>query len=170
MRESGSCPATDFRTRDVKHRILYKVVQRGAGSTQLQPAQDPNRCSLPAVKTLRNEKNLLRVRIFNFGSRRETSHIHVALIRSVRTGDETGFARNWNSIGNVAFGRLDRCRGRFRRRSWRLFSCIVIRRRRRWIIGIERLLPRRIFAAYRCGISCDVSPRAHWRFIIVGAG
>ena len=67
--------------------------------------------------SLGNEEDLIRIGITHFGSRRETTDIDVALIGSVRAGDEAGFVRHRNPVGNVPSGLLDRAgrRRNFRR-------------------------------------------------------
>src|SRR3954471_10993657 len=98
---------------------------------------------------LRNEKDLLRVGILHFGSRRETFNIDV-LTGRIGTFNQVRFARDWNSVGIISLGRLGGCSGgcRSRRRAFRGGSG---RLRLRRTIGIEWLLLRRILRRLALG-------------------
>src|ERR1700681_2653316 len=100
------------------------------------------------AKSLRNEKNLLRVGILDLGPRGKTAHVHITRVRRVRAGDEARFARHRNAILKVALGRLNWRSGRFR---WRWFLPRGIWRRRR-VVRIERLLSWRVCPLRRGGI------------------
>jgi hypothetical protein len=108
-----------------------------------------------------NKKDLVRVRILYFSSRRESFHIDV-FTRRIGTFYEVRFARNGNSVRIISFCDLRR-RGRWRRRS----NCRLHWRRATGLnraIRIERLLRRRVFLGAGCGITRDpLSGGWRWR-------
>jgi hypothetical protein len=99
---------------------------------------------------LRNKKNLIRVRILYFRSRRETFHIDI-FARRVRTLDEVRFARNRNSIRIIPLCDLRRCGCWWRRSRCGLRggrTCSLSR-----AIGIEWLLGWRVLFGLGRGIA-----------------
>lgn len=117
-------------------------------------------------RSLGDEKDLVCIGIAHLGSRREPTHIHVTLIRSIRTGDEPWFVRHRNPVRNIAFGLLDRgsCCGDFWRR--RRLHRGVIWRRRGWSRRLKRLLHRWITIGRRL-IS---GPIMGWWWLWLGTG
>jgi hypothetical protein len=151
---------------DAKFHLTFRMPGRSKLGKQNHPisAALVQRCDAVArerCEMLRNEKDFIRVRILNFGSRREPAHIHVPLIRCVGAGDESRLVRNWNSVGQITFGRA-RCgrRGSFRRHV--LLCCLG---RGRWLIWIVGLRCRLVFG--RSGITRYVVTH---RRLIISAG
>ena len=113
-----------------------------------------------ARDSLRDEKDLVRVRVAHFGAGREAAHVYIALVGCIWTGDETGLVRHRDAIRNVALGGLDRCsrRRRFRRRD---LGAGIIRRRRRLHALLKRLLDRRVLIL-RSGLISGVPAWGRW--------
>ena len=106
---------------------------------------------LPPANSLRNQKNLIRVRILHFRSRREAFDIDI-FARRVRALDKVRFARNGHSMRIIS--RLDLCRccswrrwsgrGLHGWRTCRLNGAIRIERLLRWrvLFGLSRAITR----------------------------
>src|ERR1700738_3065236 len=91
------------------------------------------------IPTLGHEKDFLRVRILYFGARWET--FHVDIFAGGRWAlDQVLFSWNRNSVRIIALGSF--CRGRGRRWTGSGRGCFLSGGgfRRRWTVGIERLL------------------------------
>ena len=91
------------------------------------------------IPTLGHEKDFLRVRILYFGARWETFHVDI-FAGGIWALDQVLFSWNRNSVRIIALGSF--CRGRGRRWTGSGRGCFLSGGgfRRRWTVGIERLL------------------------------
>src|SRR5256885_3537778 len=92
---------------------------------------------------LRNEKDFVGERIFDFCARRKTAHIDQALVRRIRAFHKTGFSGNRRAVWIIGLRGLRRSR-RSRRWGGPCRGRLDVFRRCVWI---KRLLGRRIFGA-----------------------
>ena len=122
----------------------------------------------PQGNLLRNKKNLVRVRVLHFRSRREAFHIDV-FTRGIGTLDQVRFARNGNSIRIISFCDLRRC-GCWRR-WWR--CCGLHRWRTRRLnrsIRIEWLLRWRILFRLSWAIARGPMSGRWWLRLFTASG
>src|ERR1700737_483766 len=120
----------------------------------------------PPQLSLRNKKDFVRERIFNFRARRKTAHIDKSLIGSVRTFDKARFTGNGRAVGIIAFCCF--CgRGRCRRRRRRLGGYLGIFRWGR--VRIKRLLGWLIFNTSFGGIARRGIARPCGGGLVIGA-
>jgi len=116
---------------------------------------------------LRNKKDFVRVRIFNFRSRRESFDIDI-LARRIGTLYEVRLARNRNSVRVIPLCNL-RWRGRRRRRS----GCGLHRRctsRLNRAVWIEWLLRRRVLFGLGGGIIGHPMSGGRWLRLFTACG
>src|ERR1700736_2566262 len=127
-----------------------------------------SRIQHPSQLSLRNKKDFVRERIFNFRARRKAADIDEPLIGSIRTFHKARFTRNRRAVGIIAFCRFCGC-GRCRRRGWgwrlRVYLSVF-----RWgRVWIKRLLGWRIFNTSFGGIARRGMPRPCGWGVVIGA-
>ncbi len=108
------------------------------------------------------EKNLIRVRILHFGSRRKPFHVDIFAGR-VRALYQVRFARDGDSVRVISLGNFCRrsCGGRCCccRLHWRRTSGL------NWSVGIERLLLRRVLLRSGRIIRRSMPSWRRWRLL-----
>ena len=137
---------------------------RFCGLVQCPPRLAPMRLIYrvtPGTPPLRNKKDLVGVRVFDFGSRRKPPNVDVALIGRVRAGDKAGLVRNWNAIRNIALWLFGGSGGG---RLGRGFDGIRGRRRGSVLIGLLRRWRRHLALGW--AITRWMTRRMNRRFVL----
>ena len=116
---------------------------------------------------LRHKKDLVRVRILHFGSRRESFHVDIFAWR-IRALHQVRFARNRNSVRIIAF--CDLCRSTFVGAAVgggdvAAVSIGGVPGGLNWSVRIERLLWRRVFSRLRGRIIRRPMAAGWWRWL-----